>query len=65
MIPITQYEPPEPYASIELAIVSLVTASALLGDALKIQLDPLTREQLTDVLDIVDNALDALRNLGI
>ena len=65
MIPITQYEPPEPFASIELATVSLVTASQLLGDALKVDMHPLTREQLTDVLDIVDNAIDALRNLGI
>ena len=41
------------------------TASQLLGDALKVELDNLTREQLTDILDMVDNAIEAIRNIGI
>lgn len=55
----------EPRESIDLAIVALLTASQLLGDALKVEQDPLTTEQLHDVLDMVDNSLEALRNLGI
>ena len=63
--PIVEFQADEPRESIDLAKVALITASQLLGDALKVDMHPLTREQLTDVLDIVDNAIDALRNLGI
>ena len=59
------YQPPEPRDSVDLAIVALVTASQLLGDALKAMVDPEEREQLLDVLDMVDGALDRLRDLDL
>ena len=59
------YQPPEPRDSIDLATVSLVTASQLIGDALKIVIDAETREDLHDILDQVDGALDRLRVLDI
>ena len=59
------YQPPEPRDSIDLATVSLVTASALIGDALKAVIDPEDREQLHDILDQVDGALDRLRDLDV
>lgn len=65
MKPIVQFVADEPRESIDRATVALLTASQLLGDALKIVIEPLTREQLTDVLDMVDNSIEAIRNLGI
>ena len=65
MKPIVQFVADEPRESIDRATVALLTASQLLGDALKIEIEPLTREQLTDVLDMVDNSIEAIRNLGI
>ena len=59
------YQPPEPQASVDLAIVSLVTASALIGDALMAMIDPEDRDELHDILDQVDGALDRLRNLEL
>lgn len=59
------YQPPEPRESIDLATVSLVTASALIGDALKTVIGPEIREDLQDILDQVDGALDRLRDLDI
>lgn len=63
--PIVEFQADEPKESIELANVALITASQLLGDALKVELDHLTREQLTDILDMVDNAIIAIQNIGI
>ena len=63
--PIVEFQADEPRESVDLATVALLTASQLLGDALKVQLDPLTREQLTDILDMVDNAIEAIRNIGL
>ena len=63
--PIVEFQADEPQESIDLAITALVTASQLLGDALKVIVEPLTREQVQDVLDMIDNSLDALGNLGI
>lgn len=59
------YQPPEPRDSIDLATVSLVTASQLLGDALKTVIDAETRDELHDILDQVDGALDKLRDLDL
>ena len=59
------YQPPEPRDSIDLATVSLVTASALIGDALKTVIGPESREELQDILDQVDGALDRLRDLDL
>lgn len=59
------YQPPEPRDSIDLATVSLVTASQLLGDALKTVIDPEERGELLDIMDQVDGALDRLRDLDI
>lgn len=63
--PIVEFQADEQQESIELAKVALITASQLLGDALKVIEEPLTREQVTDVLDMVDNSIVALENLGI
>lgn len=63
--PIVEFVADEPRESVDLAKVALITASQLLGDALKVIVEPLTREQVTDVLDMVDNSIEALRNLGI
>lgn len=63
--PILEFQADEPKENIELANVALITASQLLGDALKVELDHLTREQLTDILDMVDNAITAIQNMGI
>lgn len=59
------YQPPEPRDSIDLATVSLVTASQLIGDALKIVIEPEIRDELHDILDQVDGALDRLRDLDL
>ena len=59
------YQPPEPRDSVDLATVSLVTASQLIGDALKTVIDPEDRGELLDVLDMVDGALDRLRDLDL
>ena len=64
-VPIVEFVADEPRESIDLAKVSLITASQLLGDALKVIIEPLTKEQVTDVLDMVDNSIKALQNLGI
>ena len=63
--PIVEFQADEPRESIDLANVALLTASQLLGDALKVELDHLTREQLTDILDMVDNAIEAIRHIGL
>lgn len=63
--PIVEFVADEPRESIDLAKIELITASQLLGDALKVIVEPLTREQVTDVLDMVDNSIEALRNIGI
>ena len=63
--PFVEFQADEPKENIELANVALITASQLLGDALKVELDHLTREQLTDILDMVDNAIIAIQNIGI
>lgn len=57
------YQPPEPRDSVDLATVSLATASQLLGDALKTVIDPEDRDELHGILDQVDGALDRLRDL--
>ena len=59
------YQPPEPRDSIDLATVALVTASQLLGDALKIEIDAEILEDLHDILDQVDGALDRLRDMDL
>jgi len=61
--PVTQFQGEEPRESLDLAKVSLLTASQLLGDALKVIVDQDTRAQVQDILDQVDNSLDALRDL--
>ena len=61
---ITQ-QPPEPRECVELATCSLINASVLLGDALKAVIEPEDREQLHDILDQVDGALDRLRDLDL
>lgn len=63
--PIVEFQADEPQESIELATVALLTASQLVGDALKVELEHLTREQLTDILDMIDNTVVAIQNLGI
>ena len=64
MTPITQFQADEPQESIDLATVALLTASQLLGDALKVEMDPQTREDLQDVLDVVDASLEKLRDIA-
>ena len=59
------YQPPEPRDSVDLATVCLVTASQLIGDALKIVIDPKILEDLHDILDQVDGALDRLQDLDL
>lgn len=63
--PIVEFQADEPRESIDLAKVALITASQLLGDALKVDMHPLTRDQLIDLLDMVDNSITAIQNLGI
>ena len=63
--PIVEFQADEPQESIELATVALMTASQLLGDAMKVDMHPLTREQLTDILDMIDNTIVAITTLGI
>ena len=63
--PIVQFQADEPRESIDLAKVALITASQLLGDALKVVIDEDLRDQLHDVLDQVDNSIVALENLRI
>lgn len=63
--PIVEFQADEPKESIDLATVSLLTASQLLGDALKVEIDTDTRDQLTDILDKVDNAIDALKEIDL
>lgn len=55
----------EPMSKLDLAKYCLETASLQLGHALKDELDPLTREQIQDILDKVDNTIDAIENLGV
>lgn len=64
-VPIVQFQADEPKESIDLATVALLTASQLLGDALKVEMDPQTREDLQDVLDVVDASLEKLRDIAI
>ena len=63
--PIVEFQADEPKESIDLAAVSLLTASQLLGDALKVEIDTDTRDQLTDILDRVDNAIEALKEIDL
>ena len=63
--PIVQFQADEPKESIELATVAMITASRLLGDALEVDMHPLTREQLTNIRDMVGNTIVALRTLGV
>lgn len=63
--PIVQFQADEPRESIDLAKVALITASQLLGDALKVVSDEDQRDQLHDVLDQVDNSIDALRDIDL
>ena len=63
--PIVEFQADEPKESIDLATVSLLTASQLLGDALKVEIDTDTRDQLTDILDRIDNAIDALKEIDL
>jgi len=63
--PIVQFQADEPKESVELATVALITASRLLGDALEVEMHPLTREQLTNIRDMVGNTIVALRTLGV
>lgn len=63
--PIIQFQADEPRESIDLAKVALLTASQLLGDALKVVSDEDQRDQLHDVLDQVDNSIDALRDINL
>lgn len=65
MTPIVEFVADEPKESIDLAEVALLTASQLLGDALKVEMDPQTREDLQDVLDAVDASLEKLRDIVI
>jgi len=62
--PVVQFQAEEPKESVELATVALITASRLLGDALEVEMHPLTREQLTNIRDMVGNTIVALRTLG-
>ena len=63
--PIVEFVADEPRESIDQALVSLLTASQLLGDAKKGDIHPLTLEQLTDILDLVDRSIEMIRNMGI
>jgi hypothetical protein len=63
--PIVEFQADEPRESIDLAKVALITASQLLGDALKVIEDPTARDQLHDVLDQVDNGIEALRDIDL
>jgi len=63
--PVVQFQAEEPKESVELATVALITASRLLGDALEVEMHPLTREQLTNIRDMVGNTIVALRTLGV
>lgn len=63
--PIVEFVADEPRESIDLAKVSLITASQLLGDALKVIEDPMARDQLHDVLDKVDNSIEELRDIDL
>lgn len=65
MKPIVQFQADEPRESIDLAKVALITASQLLGDALKVVTDEDQRDQLHDVLDQVDNSIEALRDIDL
>lgn len=65
MKPIVQFQADEPRESIDLAKVALITASQLLGDALKVIEDPTARDQLHDVLDQVDNSIEELRDIDL
>jgi len=65
IVPIVEFQGDEPRESLDLAKVSLLTASQLLGDALKVEIDTDTRDQLTDILDKVDNAIDALKEIDL
>ena len=63
--PIVEFQADEPRESIELATVALLTASQLLGDALKVEMDPDARDQVTYILDKVDNCIEALRDVDL
>ena len=63
-VPIVEFVADEPQESIDLAEVALLTASQLLGDALKVEMDPQTREDIQDVLDGVDASLEKLRDIA-
>ena len=63
-VPIVEFVADEPQESIDLAEVALLTASQLLGDALKVEVDPQTREDIQDVLDGVDASLEKLRDIA-
>lgn len=65
MKPIVQFQADEPRESVDLAKVALITASQLLGDALKVIEDPTARDQLHDVLDKVDNSIEELRDIDL
>ena len=65
IVPIVEFQGDEPRESLDLAKVSLLTASQLLGDALKIEMDPEARDQVTDILDKVDNCIEALRDVDL
>ncbi|MBQ6122891.1 MAG: hypothetical protein IJ124_06360 [Clostridia bacterium] len=65
IVPIVEFQGDEPRESLDLAKVSLLTASQLLGDALKIEMDPEVRDQVTDILDKVDNCIEALRDVDL
>ena len=65
IVPSVEFQGDEPRESLDLAKVSLLTASQLLGDALKIEMDPEVRDQVTDILDKVDNCIEALRDVDL
>ena len=63
--PIVQFQADEPQESIDLALSALVTASQLLGDGLKFIEDMDVKDQVHDILDKVDNSIDALRDIDL
>ena len=50
--------------NIDMAIETITTAAEILEEARRSEHDPLTIEQLTDIIDKIDNIIEMIENIG-
>lgn len=51
--------------NIELATAMINSIAAMLEEEIRVELDPLTKEQLQDIVDNLDNIIEMIKNIGI